>query len=136
MTNSEFFKKVGIPNREEELKDISKSALLDKIIKLEDELKLAIEERDLNYDENAEAQQKIKELEQDKSDLCMDVVELQQRNETHNQNEKKLMEENENLKLIIGHVKDESKKITEENFENYKLLKSLEKELKELKEAK
>jgi len=136
MTNSEFFKKLGIPNREEELKDISKSALLDKIIKLEDELKLAIEERDLNYDENAEAQKKIKELEQDKSDLCMDVVELQQRNETHNQNEKKLMEENENLKLIIGHVKDESKKITEENFENYKLLKSLEKELKELKEDK
>ena len=136
MTNSDFFKKVGIPDREAELKDVSKSALLNRIVELEDDLILAKDERDINYKENSESLNQIEKLKKDKSDLCMDVVELQQRNETHHQNEKKLIEENENLKVIISQVQEESKNLTKENLENYKLLKSLEKEIKELKEAK
>lgn len=136
MTNSDFFKKVGIPDREAELKDVSKSALLNRIVELEDDLILAKDERDINYKENSQSLNEIEKLKKDKSDLCMDVVELQQRNERHHQNEKKLIEENENLKVIISQVQEESKKLTEENLENYKLLKSLEKEIKELKEAK
>ena len=65
----------------------------------------------------------------DKSDLCMDVVELQQRNEVYFQNEKRLLEENENLKVLISQLQQDGKKLTEENFENYKLLKSLEKQI-------
>jgi len=129
MTNSEFFKNVGIPDREAELKDVSKSALFNRIIELEDDLILAKDERDINYKENSESLLEIDKLKKDKSDLCMDVVELQQRNEAHFQNEKKLLEENENLKVLISQLQQDGKKLTEENFENYKLLKSLEKQI-------
>jgi chromosome segregation ATPase len=129
MTNSEFFKNVGIPDREAELKDVSKSALFNKIIELEDDLILAKDERDINYKENSESLLEIDKLKKDKSDLCMDVVELQQRNEAHFQNEKRLLEENENLKVLISQLQQDNKKLTEENFENYKLLKSLEKQI-------
>jgi len=129
MTNSEFFKNVGIPDREDELKDVSKSALLNRIIELEDDLILAKDERDINYKENSESLLEIDKLKKDKSDLCMDVVELQQRNEAHFQNEKRLLEENENLKVLISQLQQDGKKLTEENFENYKLLKSLEKQI-------
>jgi len=129
MTNSEFFKNVGIPDREAELKDVSKSALFNRIIELEDDLILAKDERDINYKENSESLLEIDKLKKDKSDLCMDVVELQQRNEAHFQNEKRLLEENENLKVLISQLQQDGKKLTEENFENYKLLKSLEKQI-------
>ena len=129
MTNSEFFKNVGIPDREAELKDVSKSALFNRIIELEDDLILAKDERDINYKENSESLLEIDKLKKDKNDLCMDVVELQQRNEAHFQNEKKLLEENENLKVLISQLQQDGKKLTEENFENYKLLKSLEKQI-------
>ena len=129
MTNSEFFKNVGIPDREAELKDVSKSALFNRIIELEDDLILAKDERDINYKENSESLLEIDKLKKDKSDLCMDVVELQQRNEAYFQNEKKLLEENENLKVLISQLQQDGKKLTEENFENYKLLKSLEKQI-------
>jgi chromosome segregation ATPase len=129
MTNSEFFKNVGIPDREAELRDVSKSALFNRIIELEDDLILAKDERDINYKENSESLLEIDKLKKDKSDLCMDVVELQQRNEAHFQNEKRLLEENENLKVLISQLQQDGKKLTEENFENYKLLKSLEKQI-------
>ena len=129
MTNSEFFKNVGIPDREAQLKDVSKSALFNRIIELEDDLILAKDERDINYKENSESLLEIDKLKKDKSDLCMDVVELQQRNEAHFQNEKRLLEENENLKVLISQLQQDGKKLTEENFENYKLLKSLEKQI-------
>lgn len=129
MTNSEFFKNVGIPDREAELKDVSKSALFNRIIELEDDLILAKDERDINYKENSESLLEIDKLKKDKNDLCMDVVELQQRNEAHFQNEKRLLEENENLKVLISQLQQDGKKLTEENFENYKLLKSLEKQI-------
>ena len=129
MTNSEFFKNVGIPDREAELKDVSKSALFNRIVELEDDLILAKDERDINYKENSESLLEIDKLKKDKSDLCMDVVELQQRNEAYFQNEKRLLEENENLKVLISQLQQDGKKLTEENFENYKLLKSLEKQI-------
>ena len=129
MTNSEFFKNVGIPDREAELKDVSKSALFNRIVELEDDLILAKDERDINYKENSESLLEIDKLKKDKSDLCMDVVELQQRNEAYFQNEKILLEENENLKVLISQLQQDGKKLTEENFENYKLLKSLEKQI-------